>query len=413
MKKIFSIALLLACIQAGAQNMSFQQYMKSVVEENIDYLAEKYNIEIATANLQASKVFNDPELSVDYGNNQDWFMLMGQSVEMGLSYDLDLAGVRRARIRAAASEKELTEASVAAFLSNLRLEAATAWAEAWSLRKNCEVMEASVKDMMQIAESDSIRLRLGDISRTDATQSKLEAQSLKAELITLRAEYKNALMNLSMFCGGKPVAGISDEALPQSRTDYIGADLFEMAENNRADLKAAELSHTLSNKNLAIVKASRAFEMGLNLGYSYNTEVRNEIAPAPKFNGLSVGVSIPLKFSSMNRGEIKAAESEVLQSQKYYESAVLQVRTEVSQAVNSLKASEEVMKQYDEIMLREAREIVDSRSIGYSKGENSLLEVISAQETYREIMKSYVESCCNNYICRIELEHALGAITDN
>lgn len=408
MKKIISLALILACLEAGAQSISYRQYIQTVASENIEYLAERYNVDIATANLQAAKVFNDPELSVDYANNQDWFMYMGQSVELGLSYDLDLAGERRARIRAAASEKEITDASVAAYLSNLRLDAATAWAEAWSLRCKCEVMEESVDDMMRIAESDSIRLSLGDISRADATQSRLEAQSLKAQLISLRSEYENALMGLSSLCGGRPVTDISDENLPLTMQDIMDGDIYTIAEMNRADLKAAELSHTLSNDNLALVKASRAFDMGLNVGYSYNTEVRNEIAPAPKFNGISVGVTIPLKFSGFNRGELKAAQSRVLQSQKYYESAVLQVRTEVSQALNSLRASEEVMRQYDDVMLAEAREVMESRCVGYAKGESSLLELLSAQAVYRDVMTDYIDACRDNFICHASLEHALG-----
>lgn len=408
MKKIISLALILACLEAGAQSISYRQYIQTVASENIEYLAERYNVDIATANLQAANVFNDPELSVDYANNQDWFMYMGQSVELGLSYDLDLAGERRARIRAAASEKEITDASVAAYLSNLRLDAATAWAEAWSLRCKCEVMEESVDDMMRIAESDSIRLSLGDISRADATQSRLEAQSLKAQLISLRSEYENALMGLSSLCGGRPVTDISDENLPLTMQDIMDGDIYTIAEMNRADLKAAELSHTLSNDNLALVKASRAFDMGLNVGYSYNTEVRNEIAPAPKFNGISVGVTIPLKFSGFNRGELKAAQSRVLQSQKYYESAVLQVRTEVSQALNSLRASEEVMRQYDDVMLAEAREVMESRCVGYAKGESSLLELLSAQAVYRDVMTDYIDACRDNFICHASLEHALG-----
>lgn len=408
MKKIISLALILACLEAGAQSISYRQYIQTVASENIEYLAERYNVDIATANLQAAKVFNDPELSVDYANNQDWFMYMGQSVELGFSYDLDLAGERRARIRAAASEKEITDASVAAYLSNLRLDAATAWAEAWSLRCKCEVMEESVDDMMRIAESDSIRLSLGDISRADATQSRLEAQSLKAQLISLRSEYENALMGLSSLCGGRPVTDISDENLPLTMQDIMDGDIYTIAEMNRADLKAAELSHTLSNDNLALVKASRAFDMGLNVGYSYNTEVRNEIAPAPKFNGISVGVTIPLKFSGFNRGELKAAQSRVLQSQKYYESAVLQVRTEVSQALNSLRASEEVMRQYDDVMLAEAREVMESRCVGYAKGESSLLELLSAQAVYRDVMTDYIDACRDNFICHASLEHALG-----
>ena len=77
MKKIINIIICVLLPQfMQAQSISYAQFMQAVVEKNTSYLAEKYNIDIALANLQAAKVFNDPELSVDYGNNQDWYMQM-------------------------------------------------------------------------------------------------------------------------------------------------------------------------------------------------------------------------------------------------------------------------------------------------------------------------------------------------
>lgn len=408
-KKIFNIiiAVLLPHF-VQAQSISHAQFMQAVVENNTNYLAEKYNVDIALANLQAAKVFNDPELSVDYGNNQDWYMQMGQSLEVGLSYDLDVAGVRKARIRAAKSEKDVTEASVAAYLSSLRLEAAQAWAEAWKLHKECEVLQANVKDMLQIAQSDSIRLAVGDVGRTDATQSRLEAQTLQGELIALQAEYTNALLTLSYLCGGQSITALEGDELPKLTNDYKEEQLYQLAEANRADLKAAELSQTLSENNLKLVKATRGMELGLSVGYSYNTEVRNEIAPAPKFNGLSVGVSIPLKFSSLNKGEKIAAQQQVFQSQKYYEAACMQVHMEAAQAYTALQAAQKVMARYNESMLNDARDIVDSRKVGYQNGESSLLELLTAQQTYRDVMQGYYEACSNLYQAQVQMDYAVG-----
>ena len=410
MKKIFSSALLVAiAFVASAQPMTYEEYNRIVAEKNALYLAEKYNVDIATAALQAARVFNDPELSVSYGNNQDWDLQMGQSVELGMSYNPDIAGVRRARIAVARSEKDITEASVTAYLSNLRMEAAEVWADAWRLKQSCDVLEESVNDLFQVAKSDSLRYSVGDIGKADALQSRLEAQTLNGELMLLKAEYRNALNSLSLFCGGVPVDSI-EEGLPDSSVLYPEEDICFLAESNRADLKAAMLSKSLSENNLKLVKASRAFEMGIDLGYSYNTEVLNEIAPAPRFNGLTVGVSIPLKFSSLNRGEVKAARSELLQSEKYFEAASLQVRSEAAQAYNSLMAAISVRNQYTESILDDARSIAQGRKDGYLKGESSLLEFLSAQQTYLEVMQAYIEACSNCFTCKARLEQATGYI---
>ena len=408
MKKTISIGLLaLAAVSAMAQPMTYNRYYNLVAEKNVLYIAEKYNIDKATASMEAAKVFNDPELSVSYGNNQDWDLKMGQSVEAEMSINPDLEGVRRARIAVAKSEKDITEASVSAYLANLRLEAAEVWAEAWRLRENCAVLEESVNGMIQIARSDSLRFIVGDIGRSDALQSRLEAQTMKGELLKMQAEYLNALDAVSLFCGGEPVSSLEGD-LPGASLIPAESEIIAMAQSNRADLKAAEFSKKLSENNLKLVRASRAFEMGINLGYSYNTEVRNEIAPAPRFNGITVGVSIPLKFSSLNKGEINVAQSEIRQSEYYLEAARQKVRSEVIQAYNSLMAAITVKNQYNESILEDAHNILDSRKTGYLKGESSLIELLSAQQTYLDIMQAYIEACCYNFVCKAQLEQASG-----
>ena len=408
MKKTISIGVLvLAVIPSMAQPMTYERYYNLVAEKNVLYIAEKYNIDKATASVEAAKVFNDPELSVSYGNNQDWDLQMGQSIEVEMSINPDLAGVRRARIAVAQSEKDITAASVSAYLANLRLEAAEVWAEAWRLRENCAVLEESVNGMIQIAKSDSLRLIVGDIGRSDALQSRLEAQTMKGELRKMQAEYLNALDAVSLFCGGEPVSSLEGE-LPGTGLIPAESEIIALAESNRADLKAAELSKNLSENNMKLMRASRAFEMGINLGYSYNTEVRNEIAPAPRFNGLTVGISIPLKFSSLNKGEINAAQAEIRQSECYLEAARQKVRSEVVQAYNSLMAAITVKNQYNESILEDAHNILDSRKTGYLKGESSLMELLSAQQTYLDIMQAYIEACCYNFVCKAQLEQASG-----
>lgn len=406
----FKILLVFALIPAAAaaQTVSFDDYIKSVGKNNASAIAERYNIDIATANLRASKVFNDPELAVTYGNNQDWDLMMGQNVEVELGYNFSFGGVRRARINVSMSEKEMTEASLDAFMCNLRAEASVAWGEAWRLKRKSELALLEADIMGKVAESDSIRLSLGDISRADAMQSALEARTLRGEALSIAAEYHNALAGLELLAGGLVIEDIEEQPASGSRNSYSLDELFETALSERADLKVAELSHKLSGRNLNLVKASRAMEMGISLGYSFNKEVRNEIAPAPQFHGFTVGVSIPLKFSSFNRGEVNAAKSEVERQKAYLNAAVSQVKTEVSQAYNSYMAAKEVLSSYGDEMVRSASEILENRRMGYEKGDSGLTEFLSAQNTFNEVMNSCIDAECDFFRSTVLLNQAVG-----
>ena len=170
MKKIFSL-LAVACLPFAAAAQTFDSFMSAVEKHNSGYLAEKYNIDIAEANTQAAKVFNDPELSVEYGDNQDRVLMMGRSLEAGLSYSFNIGNPRKARISVARSEEEITRALVADYFRNLRKDAMVAWAEAWEAREMSSLKKSSAESMASLAASDSLRAAAGEIGRIDAKQS--------------------------------------------------------------------------------------------------------------------------------------------------------------------------------------------------------------------------------------------------
>ena len=408
MKRICSLILCLCPGLLAAQTVGYREYMQAVASDNATLLAEKYNVDIAAANLQAARVFNDPELSLAFSDNQERTLMMGRSFEAGLSYDFSLGGVRQARIGVAATEQELSEAALADFFRQLREEATVAWADAWAARERERISRSTSETLDRVASADSLRAAVGEIRRSDAAQSALEAITQKGEWMQARADYRNALSVLSLLAGGLPVGELSEQDLPAADVPYAVGELMEIAEQSRADLKAAELSHTLSQKNLALVRASRAMELGLELGYSYNTEVRNEIAPAPAFNGVTVGVTIPLKFSSLNRGERAAAEASVAQAERYLQAARQQVRSEVLQAWNAYEAACEVAEHYASDIVSGARSILEGMEYAYSRGDVSLLELLTAVRTYNDVALSAAEAQAARLAAAAHLRAALG-----
>ena len=81
MKKYIILSLLCGCLSANAQTMvplTYRQYMERVAEGNLEYVSEKLNVPAAKAEVTAAKVFNDPNLSVSYFNNENNSLQMGE-----------------------------------------------------------------------------------------------------------------------------------------------------------------------------------------------------------------------------------------------------------------------------------------------------------------------------------------------
>ena len=407
MKKIISL-LAFACVPFLAAAQTFDSFMSAVERYNSGYLAEKYNIDIAEANAEAARVFNDPEVSVEYGDNQDRVLMMGRTLEVGLSYNFSLGNVRKARINVAKSEEELTKSLVSDYFRNLRLEAMSAWARAWEAREILALKTSTAESMRSLASSDSLRAAAGEIGKTDAKQSSIEARALRGDMLGARADYSNALTYLSALSGGMAFKDITADGLGISPVNVPVDALVEMALDRRADLKAAVISKTLSERNLALAKAELAPEIGLNAGYSYNKEVRNEIAPAPKFNGVTVGVSIPLKFSSMNKGTRRAAEKAVSQAEAAYDEACRQIEAEVRMAWASYQAALETAKECSDSMLADAADILESRKKAYLQGESSLLDYLLATRVYNDTAEACIGAKSALFTSWSELLAAVG-----
>lgn len=406
MKKIISLLALALPLAAGAQD--FNTFMSAVERYNSGYLAEKYNIDIAEANAEAARVFNDPELSVEYGDNQDRVLMMGRSLEVGLSYSFSLGNVRKARMSVARSEEEITRLLVADYFRNLRGEAMSAWASAWEAREILSLKESSAASMDALASSDSLRAAVGEIGPVDARQSSVEARAMRGELLRAKADYKNALTYLSVLSGGMTFQDLDAPSLTVPTVETPVDVLVETALDRRADLQAARLSKTLSEKNLALAKAELAPEIGLNVGYSYNKEVRNEIAPAPQFNGVTVGVAIPLKFSSANRGVRTASEKAVKQADAAYEDACRQIEAEVRMAWTSYQAALETAEACSDAMLRDAAGILESRRQAYRQGDSSLLDYLMAVRVYNDTAEACIGARSALFTAWSELINAVG-----
>ena len=146
----------------------------------------------------------------------------------------------------------------------------------------------------------------------------------------------------------------------------------------------------------------------MSAGYSYNTEVRNEIAPAPQFHGLSVGVAVPLKFSRLNRGERLAAERSVLQAEAACEAAQQQIVSEVQQALNSWRSARQVAQECSGTMLEDATSILESHRTAYLQGDSSLLDYLMAVQVYNDTAEQCIAARTGLAAAAAELLRAIG-----
>ena len=418
-KIIVSVAFLHFSYTADAQEIDtlftkrkidYPTYIGLVGKNNLEYSAEKFNVNIAEAEILTARIFPDPELSFGAFDNGQRRLNMGYGFGSELSWTLELGGKRKARIDLAKNEAQLTGHLIEDYFRNLRADATLAYLMTIQNRHLLAVQFNSYQQMKKLAEADSIRFRLGSITQVDARQSKLEAGTMLNEVYAAQAELKTSLANLSLLLGQsqKDALLYPVEEFTGFDRNFVLLDLILMAQNNRSDLKAAIQNKNVSQSLVKLAKANRAIDLGLSLGMNYNSYVRNAIAPTPSFTTVNAGISIPLKFSNNRPGELRAAQYTRMQSEQLYKQTELTIQTEVTQAFYNYEAGQKQVSQFNTGLLVEAKAILDGKIYSYQRGETSLLEVLDAQRTYNGVQQNYYQTLYNHAAALVELERAAG-----
>jgi outer membrane protein, heavy metal efflux system len=390
--------------------LTLNGYLENVRKGNLGYIASQMNVSISKAELAASRVFPDPEISVAYTDNQDSKLMMGKSVDAAISLPLNLGNKRGAGIALSKTQYELSELLLESYFQNLRAEAARAYYAAVRDKRLNSLVHETYEQMHKLSYADSLRLSTGEGSRIDAMQTDVEARSQLSQLYQSYSDMHNSFIEMVRLEGKRANDTIDypSDNFPAAGINFDIADLTSGALKKRADLLAALKNNEVAENNIRLVKAVRAPDINLQAGYSYNSASYNEIAPAPKYNSVMAGISIPLKFSSLNRGAVRAAEYAAEQSEKIRKETEMQIISEVVMAFNNFEAQKQKINLYLSGIVSDAQKILDGRIYSYQRGETGLVEVLTARKNYIELQKNYIFALYDYASALIDLELASG-----
>ena len=85
-----------------------------------------------------------------------------------------------------------------------------------------------------------------------------------------------------------------------------------------------------------------------------------------------------------------------------------QAQAEIIKAYNNYRSAIDRLADYNTVIIRNARQVLDGKLYAYQRGETSLLEVINAQHTYNELQQAYAECLHSCMSAWVELERCAG-----
>jgi len=392
--------------------INFTDYLNDVIRWNLDLAAQRSAIAISRAGVTTASA--QPDWSVDFGLPS--VDLSGQgsptSFSTGLALPIELGGKRSARVRAAAADVGTTNADYEDAVRQSRASAADAFIAALSARDIVQSKHKSLGEFDRIVSVNEERHRVGEIGEIELTQSRVERDQFRADVITAEADVYSADVTLAQQLG-QPQRLSMQLPVPSGRLDvpvrtFAVEQLVADALQTRSDVVSRTRALKAADLHLELARANLVPDLSVSGSYGHTGTGTGGFSQPPD-NTIGASISFNLPFSRrLHPGEIEAAGATKTQAEIQLRSAQLRAEFEVRDAYSRYMASVQRLQLYQGGMLKDADRVLEARLYAYQRGGATLLEVIDAERTSADVYLAYSQALADHAHALVALELAAG-----
>ena len=382
-KRVILLSLLLQvfAFTSGAENqlvkLNLQEAGQRFSTCNLELIAERYNIDMAEAEVIQARLFENPVISLEqnvYNRLNGKYFDMGREGEAVVEVEqlIYIAGQRNKRVRVEKLNKEMAVYQFEEVLRTLRSELNTKFIELYYTEKSLSVYDKEIDYLQRLLE---VMKEQKEKSRIQALLLSLqqERNETSNRVISLQGDMK-LLLGLNATEVFEPV--FDETVLKQ--VDIASIPFIEL--NNRLaerpDIKMARTNIQVSRANVSLQKSLAFPEVSLKGAYDRAGNFCD--------NYFAIGLSVSVPIFNRNQGNIKSARLSVLQNTNREELARKQAENELFTSYARLKKAVKLYNTSNYELERDFEKIIDGVNSNYSKRNISLLEFIDYYQAYKE-----------------------------
>ena len=371
--------------QATTGTLTLKEAEQRFLERNLSLIAERYNIDMAQAQVLQARLFENPVISLEqnvYNRLNGKYFDFGKEGETVVEVEqvIRLAGQRNKQIKLEKINKEIAEYQFEEVMRTLRQELNEKFVQVYFLSKSISIYEKEVNSLQELLAGMKLQQEKGNISLMEMSRLESMLFSLKKEknereneLLTFRGEL-NVLLNLPGDAAVK--LSLDEEVLKQLDLSQLSfADLKAMV-NERPDLKIARSTVSASRANLKLQKSMAFPEFSVKGNYDRAGNFIN--------NYFAVGVSLSVPIFNRNQGNIKAARFSIQQAGAEQENAANRADMELYTAYASLEKAVQLYQSTNMDLERNFEKLITGVNENFTKRNISLLEFIDYYDSYKE-----------------------------
>ena len=409
---LFLLFLLLAgkmCAQQVAGTLTLKEAEQRFLERNLSLIAERYNIDMAQAQVLQAKLFENPVISLEqnvYNRLNGKYFDFGKEGEAVVEIEqvIHLAGQRNKQVRLEKINKEIAEYQFEEVMRTLRQELNEKFVEVYFLSKSIAIYEKEVNSLQALLGGMKIQQEKGNISLMEISRLESMLFSLRKEknerendLLTTRGEL-NLLLNLPEDT--QVQLSLDEEVLQQLVLSQLSFADLKAIINERPDQKIARSTVNASRANLKLQKSMAFPEFSVKGNYDRVGNFINDY--------FAIGVSLSVPIFNRNQGNIKAARFSIQQAGVQQEYAANRADMELFTAYTSLEKATQLYQSTNMDLERNFEKLITGVNENFTRKNISLLEFIDYYDSYKETCIQLYEIKKNVFLAMENLNTVVG-----
>ena len=355
--------------------------------ENLELVAERYNVSAQRAQTIAAGVWPNPVLGVGGA-----FLIHGaatggkQELTVSLTQVVPIAGQVSARRDAAEAYANAAERDFAAVTWFLAMEVRKRYLDVRVNQERVKLWRSALTDFAKVETVIDSRAQAGANPVYDRLRVSVERRTLAGRATEADADLIASRAALAQILGSRAPASSLEvqEDLPDVPDGTVDVDgIVKRAVTQRPDLTAARLR--LSAAELQITALKRSYIPAPEIGAGY-THAFNVPAGPTGVNGgmIAVQLGIPLPIFDHGQGTIDRGRAEAEIARARSRSAEWQVRRDAEAAALVYRTRATAWRAFRDSALPDAERVRQIAELSYKEGRASILELLDAYRAHLE-----------------------------
>ena len=394
---IFSLIMVLGTVSTlGAQNLqkstiklTFAEGKDRLLAENVKLLAEYYNIEVAEAQVEQARLWNNPYFIWNaemYNFAKNTYFQMNNQILVQIEYVFSVTGKRINAIKQVNLSKEIASLAFNDVVRGLIAEYSNAYYTLNELQEKEAIYQKTIAQFQDVIELSELKLKLGVSSENDLIRLKTEYLSLNSVLNAIKNERIKTESELKTMLNLGGDVNLETQKVNYKIANNLNATyLLDSAKVYRPDVKMAEKNIQL---NELIYKGQKKLAYpDMKLGYQPFDKGSNHVRP---YAGMVFELDLPI--FNRNQGNISAARVQIEQSKHMFNYVSKELENQINAAYFNLINVKNTHAQFTDDMLQKMDELSINAKANYEKRNISLLEYIDHQRAYVENKMNWIEA---------------------